>query len=123
MVFLLFSLPATAQEYWETADAHRGQKYFERCMACHTVNRGGHHKVGPNLYGIWGKKAGSESTYNRYSPAMKQADAIWDYYTLDAYLGNSKVFIPRNRMACGRISNPQERADLILYLYSLSASE
>ena len=120
LLVLFAATTAQAQEYWSTADVYRGWDAFERCMACHTIERNAAHKVGPNLYSIIGKRAGSDPTYTSYSPALKSSEIIWDYYTLDGYLGNSKVFIPGNRMACGNISDPQERADIIRYISTFS---
>ena len=102
--------------FLEKGSADRGKKLFNQCKACHTIEKNGRHKVGPNLYKIIGKKAGSNPTYGNYSEAMKNSDITWSYETLDAYLKNSKKFIPRNRMPKGRMADPQDRADIILYL-------
>lgn len=120
-LLLLLPFPSATQEYWSTSDVTRGWRYFGRCAACHTVEKGGRHKVGPNLFGIIGRQAGTVPGYTRYSEGMKNSGVVWDYYTLDAYLGNSKMFIPDNLMACGRLNDPQERADIIRYLSTFTA--
>jgi len=55
----------------------RGAKLYKRCRACHTLDEGGRHKVGPNLWGIYGSKAGSKDGFN-YSKAMAASDVVWD---------------------------------------------
>src|SRR4030065_88457 len=100
LLVILFPFSAMAEVNFSTADAKRGLKAFARCQACHTVEQGGRHKVGPNLANILGKQAGSDPNYHAYTPALKDSGIIWSYDTLDAYLTNSKKFLPRNRMAC-----------------------
>ncbi|MCB2081762.1 MAG: c-type cytochrome [Rickettsiales bacterium] len=105
-----------AQDVWANADANRGWQYFGNCAACHTIGKGQRHKVGPNLFGIVGHPAGARDDYAGYTPALRDSELVWDAATLDRYLENNKLVVPGNRMACGRIPDPQIRADIITYL-------
>ena len=96
-------------------DAAKGKKVFKKCKVCHTSNKGGKNRVGPNLFGIFGRKAGSLASFD-YSEAWKRADFIWTERTLDRYLIAPRKMIPYNRMPFDGISLRQDRADLIAYL-------
>lgn len=76
----------------------RGAKIYKRCRACHTLDQGGRHKVGPNLWDIYGQQAGTKDGY-AYSKAMKSSDIIWDATTMDAYLKKPKDYIPKTKMS------------------------
>jgi len=121
ILFLLVVQPANADDddiiaRIRAGDAASGKKVYQRCIACHTIDKRGEHRVGPNLYGIIGRRAGGDPTYGNYSEAMQNSEIILDYKNLDLYLENSKLLIPKNRMAHGRMANPQERADIIQFL-------
>jgi len=75
----------------------RGAKVFVKCRACHTLEENGRHKVGPNLWDFYGKKAASKEGF-AYSKAMQAADIIWDETTLDGYLKRPSAYMPGNRM-------------------------
>ena len=66
-------------------DAGKGQALFVRCQICHTAQKGAPNRIGPNLFGVVGRKAGSLSSYS-YSTAMKKFGAVWDQPTLSKYL-------------------------------------
>lgn len=94
-----------------------GQSLFEkRCGGCHSLDSD---KEGPRLRNVYGRKAGSISTFN-YSAAMKSASVTWDENSLDKWLGNTESVVPDNDMDF-HVSKPDERADIIEYLRRLSS--
>lgn len=97
-----------------------GAQVFARsCAMCHTTNVGGANKLGPNLAGISGRKAGSIPGF-RYSPAMAKAGVTWNPKTLDTFLTKPSGMVPGNRMGFAGIKDPAQRAALVAYLASLS---
>ena len=105
----LFALPASA------ADAEKGAKVFKKCKACHTLNEGGKKRVGPNLFGMFGRTSGTVEGF-KYSTAMKEAAIVWDEETLDAYLTKPKAYVPKGKMAFPGLKKEDQRADVIEYL-------
>jgi len=95
-------------------DAARGEKRFEECAACHSVERGVNN-VGPSLAGIFTRKAGELADF-RYSPAMKRSGIAWSPQTLDSFVGDPQKLVPANRMPYAGMADPGARADLIAYL-------
>jgi cytochrome c len=95
-------------------DATRGEKRFEECAACHSIERGVD-GIGPTLYGIFGRKAGELGDY-RYSPALARSGIIWTEGTLDTFIADSQATVPANRMPYAGMANAGDRADLIAYL-------
>src|SRR5437870_8097936 len=95
-------------------DAARGEKLYEDCAACHSIERGVN-GVGPTLYGIFGRKAGELDDY-RYSPALKRSGIIWTEGTLDTFIADSQATVPANRMPYAGMPDARDRADLIAYL-------
>jgi cytochrome c len=116
VVFLLaaglFALAAQAQ------DAEAGAKVFAQCRACHSIAAGGRAGVGPNLFGIVGRKAGEAEGF-RYSANLKEraaAGLTWDEPTLRAYLANPKAVLPQGAMSYAGLKNEQQLTDLLVYL-------
>jgi len=92
---------------------------FAACRACHTTNKGGQNKLGPNLYGIIGKPAASVPGVS-YSAALKGSKLKWDEKTLDAFLANPSKKVPGTRMPIGT-PDPAKRAAIIAFLKAESA--
>jgi cytochrome c len=95
-------------------DAARGEKRFEECATCHTVERG-LNNVGPSLFGLIGRKAGEIAEF-RYSPALKKSGLTWTPQTLDTFIADPQKQVPGNRMPYAGMPDAGERADLIAYL-------
>jgi cytochrome c len=99
----------------QAQDADKGAQVFKKCAVCHTIEQGGANKVGPNLHGVVGRKAGSVEGFN-YSTAMKNANITWTPEELDKYLTDPKAAIPGNKMAFPGLKKDDERAAVIGYL-------
>ncbi|WP_353270710.1 c-type cytochrome [Wolbachia endosymbiont (group A) of Hedychridium roseum] len=104
----------------QNASFEKGKSAAKKCIACHSFEKGGMNKVGPNLWNVVGnKKAHLGSSFN-YSKAVLERGGKWGYEELFAFLKNPKAYIKGTRMAFAGISNPQEIADLVSYLRQLS---
>jgi cytochrome c len=104
----------------QNANFDKGKSSAKKCIACHSFEKGGANKVGPNLWNVVGnKKAHLGNSFN-YSKAMLEKGGNWGYEELFTYLKNPKAYIKGTRMAFAGISKPQEVADLISYLRSMS---
>ena len=98
-----------------TAVDDRGQRLYTQCRACHSLNEAGANKVGPNLFGIFGRKAGLAPGF-AYSDAMTNSDVIWTQEAMDEWLNRPSQFMPGNRMVFFGIKDAEDRASLITYL-------
>ena len=107
IVFL--ASPASAQSLVE------GQKQFAKCKACHTVEANGRSGVGPNLHGIFGRKAGTKDGF-AFSAPMKSSNIVWDDETITKYLVEPRTYIPGNKMAFPGMKREDEIKNLLAYL-------
>ena len=92
-----------------------GKMIFKKCAACHSASKGGGNKIGPALWGVIGRKAGSISDY-KYSKAMSGFGKNWDFEAINNFLIKPKDYIKGNKMAFAGISKEKDRASVILYL-------
>jgi cytochrome c len=99
----------------QTAPNPRGRLLFLRCASCHDISTGASPKIGPNLKGVYGRRAGSLAGY-AYSPAMKAQSFVWDQAMLDRWLTRPSDVVPGTAMAFAGIADAADRAALIAYL-------
>jgi len=118
-IAFLATLAASAAPSANAAgNAANGQQIFDRCAICHSNTKGAPNKLGPNLFGVVGRKAATYPGFD-YSPALKNSGIVWNNAKLDAWVTSPSTLVPGNRMAFAGISNAAQRADLIAYLDTL----
>ena len=99
----------------QAASVENGAIVAKKCAACHTLEKGGPNRVGPNLYGIVGEPRGKGHDFN-FSAAMKAKGGTWTLDELDKFLAGPKEYIPGTAMSFAGIPKDTDRADLIAYL-------
>lgn len=119
---VVLTVIAGARAAEPSGDASRGAALFRACAACHSLIAD-RNMTGPSLAGIWGRKAGSLASFDRYSPALKASGVVWNAKTLDAWLASPAGFIPHSRMPFAGIPNVKQRADLIAFLNQASTEK
>jgi cytochrome c len=107
-------------ELLASASAEKGQAVAKQCGACHTFEKGGPNRVGPNLYDIVGHERGTGRNGFNFSQAMKSKGGTWTYDELNKFLTNPRSYIPGTNMTFAGLSRDSQRADVIAYLRSLS---
>ncbi|MBV8798523.1 MAG: cytochrome c family protein [Alphaproteobacteria bacterium] len=100
------------------ADTNSGKAMFSRCAACHTTQKGGPNGLGPNLFGVVGRRAGSKTDFS-YSTALKNSGIVWSSQKLDSWIANPAKMVPGTRMIFPGIADQKQRTDLIAYLATL----
>ncbi len=113
------ALLAVSNTAFAEGDVAKGEKVFKKCIACHTLEDG-KNKVGPSLYGIFGRTAGALEDY-KYSTAMVESGIVWDDENMDGYLKKPRAFLKGTKMAFAGIKKDNQRADLIAFLKEKSA--
>lgn len=117
--YLLFALIGLSFAAQAGGDAAAGQKvYLSRCQSCHSVQKGGPNKLGPLLFGIMGKQAGTLPGY-AYSRPLKNSKIVWSDDAVRKWLRQPNQTMPGTRMAFAGLSNPKQIEDLITYLHTL----
>ncbi|MBS7812972.1 c-type cytochrome [Roseococcus pinisoli] len=126
MRFTIMAAALLAFAPWQAKaqDVAAGQRVFNQCRACHTINAGGRNGVGPNLHGVWDRAAGAVEGF-RYSAPMREraaAGLVWNEENLLAYITDPKAVVPRGSMSYVGLRNEQQRNDLMAYLREASTA-
>jgi cytochrome c len=114
---MLASLPAP----YNTGDLANGQDKFNQCRACHTPDQGGPNMTGPNLWGVFGRKAGSVADFN-YSDGLKASGIVWDAPTIDKWITNPRTVVPDTRMSFMGMPSAKDRVDVVAYLKTVTTA-
>ena len=120
LLVLLEGTDFAARAAEPSGDAKQGAQVYRPCAACHSLTSD-RNMTGPSLAGVWGRKAGSLKSFERYSPALEASSVVWDDKTLDAWLKSPARFIPNNHMTFEGVPNAKQRADLITFLKAASS--
>ncbi|MCK9541680.1 MAG: cytochrome c family protein [Novosphingobium sp.] len=104
------------------ADLAKGEQVFKKCASCHTANQGGANGIGPNLFGMMGEGIATGHPGFAFSDALKSVGGKWDFATMDAWIHSPKKFAPGTKMTFAGLSNPEERANLLVYMNSLGSN-
>ena len=99
-------------------DAKAGANVFKRCAVCHTNDKGGGDGLGPNLFGVVGRKAASHPGFS-YSAPLQKSGIVWNEATLTKWAANPARMVPGTKMAFGGITSKKQQADVVAYLVSL----
>jgi len=103
---------------WAAGDAVQGKAVFARCAICHNVEKDGGNGVGPNLFGIAGRKAATVDGFN-YSAPLKASGVVWTDDNLEKWIAGPAKMLPGTKMAFAGITNKGQIADVIAYLHTL----
>lgn len=104
-----------------TANLERGAEVFKKCTSCHTIDKGGANRIGPNLYGVVGAPKGKHPEYS-YSSALEKKGGMWTYEELNQFLYDPRTLITGTKMSFVGVKDAQDRAALIAYLRRQSAA-
>jgi cytochrome c len=107
--------PADPMAMIASADPAQGAKVAKKCLTCHSLDKDGPNKIGPALWGVVGRAAGTHEGF-AYSDAMKNSGKTWSLQELDAYLTEPKAVVPGNKMSFVGVKKPEERAALLRWL-------
>ena len=114
--------PEPVEALLAAADIDAGAKVVKKkCGACHTVEDGGKHKTGPNLWAVVGREKGTADGFDKYSSAMQDFGGDWSYAELNNFLNKPKAYISGTKMGFAGLKKTSDRANVIAYLRTLSA--
>lgn len=115
IAIVLSAFAATAAQ--AAGDVEKGKQVFKQCALCHT-NEPGKNKIGPSLFGVVGRKAGTISNFS-YTDAMKNSGKVWTPQELDTYLTDPRKVVPGTKMIFPGLKNEADRQNVIAYLETL----
>ena len=98
-----------------STSAVEGAKVFKKCAACHSIAEGGGNKIGPTLWGVLGRPAGTIPDY-KYSKAMAVHGKNWSFEEMNGFLIKPKDWIKGTKMSFAGLKKAKERAAVILYM-------
>ncbi|HEY1448001.1 MAG TPA: cytochrome c family protein [Caulobacteraceae bacterium] len=113
---LLSELPAA----YQSADLDNGQAKFAICKTCHNVAKGAGDMTGPNLYGVFGRKAGTSAGFN-YSDGMKALAITWDADSLNKWIANPHAIVASTKMTYIGMQDAKDRTDVVAYLKTVAS--
>ena len=111
----VLSVPSMAQ------DAQKGRLVFNICLVCHAIGPGAQNKIGPELNGLDGRKAGTVANFD-YSDANKNSGIVWNEQTFEEYIKNPAAKIPETKMTFAGIKNEQQDKDMRAYISQFDAA-
>jgi len=109
------------KEILALGDTTHGEKVFKKCSACHMIASGGKNMIGPNLWSVIGRTAGSVSDY-KYSKAMLAYGKEWTFEEMNSYLIKPQAYVKGTKMAFAGLRKEKDRASVILFMNSKSSS-
>lgn len=115
VITLAILLTLDANAFAADGNASRGQRIFDACAACHSLQPN-QNMTGPSLSEVWDRKAGALAGFGRYSSALQSANIEWNDKTLDEWIKDPQHFVPGNEMTFPGIKDAQQRADLLAFL-------
>ena len=98
-----------------STSATEGAKVFKKCLACHNIGKGDPNKIGPNIFGVINRRAGSVSDY-KYSKAMLAYGKVWSFEEMNGFLTKPKDWIKGTKMSFAGLKKAKDRAAVILYM-------
>ena len=109
------------KEILALGDVTHGEKVFKKCSACHMIASGGKNMIGPNLWSVIGRTAGSVNDY-KYSKAMVAYGKEWTFEEMNSYLIKPQAYVKGTKMAFAGLRKEKDRASVILFMNSKSSS-
>ena len=104
-----------------SASVADGERVFKKCLSCHSIAKEGKNKIGPKLFGVLGRQAGSISDY-KYSKAMAAHGKVWSFEEMNGFLTKPKEWIKGTKMSFAGLKNAKDRAAVILYMNKNTSS-
>lgn len=119
LLTVALTTPAWAQD---AALLDAGKRVFLKCRSCHSIEKDAGNMTGPNLWGIFGRKAGTEPDF-QYSDAVMKSGIVWDEAKIEEWLSGPKTFLPGNKMAFVGLPKEEDRKAVLAYIKKKSVEE